>query len=83
MKRSKIFLSVTTCLLGIAAFAATKVSHFGGVNSGCTVGHTKKTATNLPCITRGTGHGTVKCKAGTATLFTCTSFSKTLVHTAS
>jgi hypothetical protein len=31
MKRSKIFLSVSTCVLAIAAFTATKVRGFHGV----------------------------------------------------
>jgi hypothetical protein len=66
MKRSKIFLSVTTIILAIAAVAATKakkatiVTGYYSIGSGCTVGVslacTTGTAKNCTFVTSGQTH---------------------------
>ena len=54
MKRSKLVLSLTTCVLGIAAFAASKAtSHFTSI-PGCTqTGH--KNYAGKACATANSG----------------------------
>ena len=78
MKRPKMFLSVTTCLLGIAAIVATKAND-RTFRIGCT-----KTgaATQVSCVTISGipgGRWALKCTNGSAlTLYTCLHFVRTL-----
>ena len=74
MKRSKIFLSLTTCVLGIAAFAASKAaSHFNSI-SGCTQTSHSKT-TGKACATAASGGNTSHpCTHNAVQLYTCSSF---------
>ena len=60
MKRSKIFLSVTTCLLAIAAFAASKASR-NSVAGFYTSGGSCHSLSAGACFTKGSGTGAVTC----------------------
>jgi hypothetical protein len=83
MKRSKIFLSVTACVLGVAAFAATKARFTGVQTYGCTVNDGLKTSTKA-CFTAGTGirSHTTQCTLSTNKLFTCAHRVKEVYKTA-
>ena len=74
MKSSKVFLSVTTCLLAVAAFAAGKAGFNGKtVTVGCTANDFAQ-VNNIACFTVGTGvrthTGLCKTQDG-STLVTC------------
>jgi len=78
MKRSKVFLSATTCLLAIAAFAASR--GLRTTHSACTVNKTNEGPQQ--CSTINSSHLSnpkVTCTAGTGKkLVTCNKFVKTL-----
>ena len=83
MKRSKLFLSATTCLLGIAALAAGRARHNGtAVSLGCTINGTVRVS--VTCFTKGLevrSHNN-RCKivihTQTSTAYTCIFLAKTL-----
>ena len=75
MKRPKIILSVTTCLLGIVAFAATRANH-KTLRIGCT--KASYGTHEVTCANIGSGP---KCRIGTATVYTCNLITKTMIYT--
>lgn len=78
MKHSKIILSVTTCLLGIAVFVATKANQ-RTLRLGCTKGSGDCNQQHaVRCNSVGNGP---KCRIAGATVYTCTYCMKALIVT--
>jgi hypothetical protein len=72
MKRSKIFLGVTTCFLAVAAVAATKVANFKSTKAGYFVGTNCVLYGISPCTT--TKPSDAVCKTSTSKVKTLYSY---------
>ena len=71
MRKSNIYLSLTTLILGIAAWAANKTNK-GTTIFYCTAGRAMS-ASAVSCCTKASAPvGAATCHTGTKTLYTCT-----------